>query len=206
MPRGRRRLAHRAVALKPRGVTPWRAGTPPRLAAGWTSRSSSPGSSTTPAEPAIALSQSRLGRTARRRSRARVLVLRGGGGDRTKARGAAAQRRCDLGLRPSRSRGRRRRPSGAPRGGRDRIRRIRRIRPGRRDPVHSSPRRRPRGPWRAGVAESPGRGRGARPRCRAPARARSLGMGRRRRQESVPRLRARGMAQRGRQLPVPLWR
>ena len=74
----------------------------------------------------------RLGRPARRRSRARVLVLRGGGGDRTKARGAVARRRSDLGLRPSRSRRRRRRPRGAPRGGRARARWIRRIRPGRR--------------------------------------------------------------------------
>jgi tetratricopeptide (TPR) repeat protein len=109
--------------------------------------------------------------------------FRGGGGDRSEARGAVARGRGALGLRSSRSRGRRRRPRGAPRGGRARAR----FRPRRHGPAHSSPRRRPHGPWRAGVAESPGRGRGARPRCRDPARARSIGKGRRRRRESVPR-------------------
>ncbi len=136
MPRGWRRLAHRAVALKPRGVRPGgrehRRGSPQ---AGRVARAR-PAHRRHPRNRPSA-GQSRLGRTARRRSRARVLVLRGGGGDRTKARGAVARRRCDLGLRPSRSRGRRRRPRGAPRGGRARARWIRRIRPGRRDPVHS---------------------------------------------------------------------
>ena len=84
-----------------------------------------------------ALDTSRLDRTARRRSRARVLVLRGGGGDRPEARGVVARCGCALGLRPSRSRRRRRRPRGAPRGGRARIRWIGRIRPGCHDPVHS---------------------------------------------------------------------
>ena len=47
MPGSRRRLALRALALEPRRDSPCGTGTPPPPAAGWTSRSSSPGSSTT---------------------------------------------------------------------------------------------------------------------------------------------------------------
>jgi hypothetical protein len=81
---------------------------------------------------------SRLARAAQVRSRPRVLLLRRGRGDRTKARGAVARHLCDGGLRRSSSRGRRPRPGGAPRGGP----RLRSADPPdstrRRDPVHLS--------------------------------------------------------------------
>ena len=117
----RRRLAHGALALNLAEVA-LRGRRHRDARTGWTSRSSSPGSSTTPAESALprvnlgwvellegdldhALSSSRR----RRRSH--------------EGSAAGARRRGDLGPRPGGGRARRRRPCGAPRGRRGRARR-----------------------------------------------------------------------------------